>query len=588
MLEDNEKTCLKQIISNSRLSEVLMHSDELLFSMLENSSNAVVITNTDIEIVYANKQFENISGYQLSEVLGKNPRVLKSNFTPAETHASLKRAILNQQVWKGEFINIHKSGTEYVEHAVISPIRGKNRAVIGYLAEKRDITDLKSEQAKSHQMGFLDSLTNLSNRRYFIKEVERLFELPAENRPEFSILFIDLNRFKEINDSYGHDIGDQILIEAARRLTPQCHLNDTLARVGGDEFVCLHIHTSSSSSVELAKKFNAVFMSDFQVSGHELSISASIGFSSWPNDGDSMKNLLIAADFAMYESKRTNSKIFQFNKNLRDKLAREYLLAKKIAKADFYLVYQPKVDLNTMKVSGFEALLRWEDPELGVISPYEFIPLAESRGLIRNIGFWVLREVCNQLIRWDAEGVNFTGRVSINLSINQVEHDDCFQDIMDIIEETKAPINKIEFEVTESAMMQHPDKVMKVINNLSKEGFHFSIDDFGTGYSSLSYLTTLDAHTLKIDKSFIDNMNQNKNSRTVVKSIINLSHSLGIKVLAEGVETKQQLNSLLLFGCDMVQGYYFSRPVLTIQLPSVISTINHQTPRERFMRHGKM
>ncbi|TKF22267.1 EAL domain-containing protein [Vibrio genomosp. F6] len=576
--EMNQTTCYKQIISNSRLSEVLRYDSELFFSILHNSSNAILITNNQVEIVYVNKQFETISGYKLCEIIGKNPRFLKSKFTPEETHYSLKKALVDRQVWEGEFINIHKSGTEYFEHAVISPIKSTDQHLLGFFAEKRDITELKSEQARSHKIGYLDSLTHLSNRRYFIKAVERLFTIPKEDRPDFSILFIDLNRFKEINDGYGHEVGDQILIEAAKRFNQQCNLNDILARVGGDEFVCLHIHTDSFSAKTLARHLTASLVPDFKVAGSELNISASIGFSSWPNDGNSMKELLIAADFAMYESKNSNRNIFQFNQKLKNKLEREYLLAKKITKADFFLVYQPKVNLKTMQVAGAEALLRWDDPDLGTISPYEFIPIAESRGMIRKIGFWVLRETCTQLNRWKNEGFDFPGRVSINLSIHQVEHEECYQDIMDIINETNAPIRKIEFEVTESAMMQHPDKVKKVINKLSHEGFKFSIDDFGTGFSSLSYLTTLDAHILKIDKSFIDGMNQNRNSRTVVKSIINLSHSLDIKVLAEGVESRDQLKTLLLLGCDMIQGYYFSQPVLPVQLQQVVSSINHQIP----------
>ncbi|MGR5145074.1 sensor domain-containing protein [Photobacterium alginatilyticum] len=536
------------------------------YAIVHQSSNAVVITDSQRNILYVNKKFEEISGYTLSDVLGKNPRVLQSGKTPENTYQQMNMTLAQGYEWKGEFTNIHKDGHEYTEEAVITPIKDEVGKVVYYLAEKADITALKLAQNKIHSLAYQDSLTGLPNRMYFVEELKKLIHEFVSNRKKgFSVLFADLNRFKEINDTRGHLSGDIVLKEVASRFAEVVNNGDILARIGGDEFVFLHRHTSETSAPELAKRLSGNLQAPFFIDGHEHYIGVSIGSATYPADGDSVKQLLQCADIAMYHAKALKSLYSAYQSEMGTKRHREWNIARKLEKAadknQFYLMYQPKVDIKTGRLIGAEALLRWQNPELGEVYPAEFIPVAEQSGQMFAMGQWVIRQVCCQLKQWELGGLRLAGRLAINLSIQQVEHPDFYDQLVAIIESAGVSPSQIELEVTESVLMTHPESTSETLTSLTKLGFTIAIDDFGTGYSSLAYLKKIQASILKIDKSFIKNITINADDKTIVKSVVEMAHNLGLRVVAEGVEHQSQADYLSLVECDMAQGFLYSYPL---------------------------
>ncbi|MDV7102815.1 EAL domain-containing protein [Vibrio sp. TH_r3] len=537
----------------------------LFFSIVDQSSNAVVITNVDKNIIYVNKKFEQLSGYNLQDVIGKNPRILKSDHTSEETYRDLYISLQAGKPWHGIFINLHRNGNEYVAETVISPIINNRGEIVCYLAEKKDITAQRLAEDKIQKLTYFDNLTGLPNRAHFINESESLLNsVPTKGANNFSILFADLNKFKELNDSHGHLAGDAALKAVATRFSHQLTENDFIARVGGDEFVIIHKHSTPSSTTLLAKNIIESLSQPIDVLDKKYHLGVSVGSSSYPKDGRNLEELLSRSDLAMYKAKSLNKSYIAYTTIIGYEHNREIVLSSKLAKAKdnqhFSLQYQPKYQLNTNQVVGLEALLRWNDPDLGSISPVDFIPIAEKHNLMAEIGNWVIRQVCQQLNSWQSQGWEFQGRVAINISIQQIEQANFHDNFLTILKNESIKPTQIELEVTESILIRDTQKVIYILSRLEAIGVTIAIDDFGTGYSSLSYLKNLKANSLKIDRSFIHNVTDDIHDKTIVQSIIDLAHNLNLSVIAEGVETEQQLKHLQSIGCEIAQGFYYSKP----------------------------
>lgn len=546
----------------------------LLFRIVDNSSNAVVITDANKNILYVNRKFEQISGYSLNEVMGENPRVLKSHRTPAGTYRDMNRTLSAVKVWKGIFINIHKQGHEYVEEATITPVCNAEGIVSYYIAEKKDITAQKAAEQSIERLTHFDSLTELPNRACFIERASWLTNQHTDHEHTFSILFADLNRFKELNDTRGHLAGDSALKQVARRFERCLAPDDLLARIGGDEFVIIHRRSSNNSTAALAEKIIGSLTHPIEIEGQDSYLGVSIGSAEWPRDGNILSDLLAHADLAMYQAKSKGAHYIPYDTNIGSNYQREFSLSNKLGDAiknnRLFLVYQPKVDLSSGRICGLEALMRWSDPEMGMISPAEFIPIAEKQNQMNKLGSWLITQACQQFKLWQSQGLTLTGRMAINISIAQLEHPDFYHTLVSTVEHAGLSPQMFELEVTESILMSDPDRAMEILTELDKQGFAITIDDFGTGYSSMSYLKKLNASVLKIDKSFIDNLTSDKGDQAIVKSIIELSHNFGMSVVAEGVETDAQLNALQALNCDMVQGYYFFKPISADEINALL------------------
>lgn len=551
---------------DSSISDITVQEKlSLFFSIVNQSTNAVVITNADKDIIYVNTKFEALSGYALTEVLGKNPRVLKSNKTPVGTYRDMHRKLQSGQTWKGVFINVHRNGDEYVEEAVITPVTNEVGDIIYYLAEKKDITALRDAKDSILKLTHYDSLTELPNRAYFIEEASMLTNFPPSDNNSFAILFADLDRFKELNDTNGHLASDLALQEVARRVEKALPPSDFVARVGGDEFVVVHHRATPDTTAELAARLSGALNQAFIIKGREFFLGVSIGASIWPHDGETLSDIMANADLAMYKAKSLGQSFVPYTGLIGSRFHRAVELSHQLSHAihnnQFHLVYQPKYDLATGEMMGVEALLRWESPKFGSVSPAEFIPIVEKHQMMFPVGKWVITAACEQLHQWKSEGVVLPGHLAVNISVQQIEHPDFLDGITNLIVNAGLSPSMFELEVTESVLMSAPDRAVHVLMELAARGFCISIDDFGTGFSSLSYLKKLDAKILKIDKSFIDNITTSTHDQVIVKSIVDLAQNLGLSVIAEGVETKEQEQHLIDIGCNAAQGFYYSKPI---------------------------
>ncbi|MDD2721607.1 MAG: EAL domain-containing protein [Gallionella sp.] len=536
-----------------------------LSQAVEQSPSTVVITDLNANIEYANASFTRTTGYQLSEVLGMNPRILHSGKTPKVTYDDMWAHLSNGQPWKGEFINRRKDGSEFIESVRISPLRLSGGEVTNYLAIKEDITEQKQAAARIQQLAHFDFLTGLPNQTLLKSRVSQSMNLAQRSNTGLAVLFMDLDHFKNVNDTLGHRIGDELLIQLAIRLQALLREEDTLSRMGGDEFVLVLPNTDADGAAHVAEKVLSTVAQSFHIEQYELVVTPSIGIAMYPNDGTDFDKLYQSADVAMYRAKLEGRNSFRFfTSEMQQRSARRLLLENALRHAldrqQLQLYYQPQVSMQDGKIIGAEALLRWHHPELGAISPAEFIPVAEESGLILSIGEWVLRTTAEQLRRWQEQGLPLV-TIAVNLSAVQFRHPHLPELIKQILAETGVCPQHIELELTESVAMDTPLAAIAVMDELHACGIRMSIDDFGTGYSSLSYLKKFKVNKLKIDQSFVRNITEDAESRALVTAIITLSSSLGFQTIAEGVETASQLAFLRLQGCDEAQGYYFSKPL---------------------------
>ena len=663
---------------------------------VENSDNAIVITNAERKIQYANETFELHTGYKIEEVMGENPNVLKSNLHSDDFYREMNETLDRGEKWQGELINKRKDGALLYEKASIVPII-VNGELVQYLAIKLDITEYIETQQKMQQsavafetigegilitdeerkiisvnpafikmfgytaeeligkeptvvsssedhtlfyqklrktlaskdrwsgrvegitksgmlipvwltitvvrdeegniqnsiviytslqeiiemeervdfLAYHDDLTKLPNRTYIERELADIFELARLSGEKVALLFIDLDRFKVINDTLGHHIGDGMLIVLSERIKKVVGANDLLARFGGDEFVVvMNAVQEKRDAGLLAEKILAVIKKPIRVKDYHLNTTASIGIALYPDDGDEINVMIKHADGAMYHAKERGKDNYQFytrqlsvDMHMRHDLEQKLLHA--IEKNELSLVYQPQYDLKSRKVIGVEALLRWSSPELGQVPPDHFIPVAEETGMIVEIGKFVLEKASRAYMLWREEGLELSW-IAVNLSSVQFRQSDLLEDFSEIIKRTGIPAENIEMEITERCMMENTEENLLILTGFKKIGCSISIDDFGTGYSSMNYLKSFSLDKIKIDKSFVDNLPSDDNNREVSMAIIALSQSLGYQVIAEGIENKAQEDFLREQGCDYGQGYYFSRPLKSEALMSFI------------------
>jgi len=532
---------------------------------VEQSPSSILITDLDANIVYANATFTRITGYALGDVLGHNPRILHSGKTPKETYDDMWSHLTRGERWEGEFINRRRDGSEYIELARLSPVRDEQGVVTNYLAIKDDITAKKQAEARIEHLAHFDQLTGLPNRTLLQDHFKFALSLAQRNQQQLAVMFLDLDHFKTINDTLGHNIGDQLLMEVGRRLKSTVREEDTVSRQGGDEFILVLPSVDANGAAKVAKKLLDAVAVPYQYAVHELITTPSIGIALYPGDGEDMDTLSKHADAAMYQAKQAGRNDFRFfTRAMQIDSARHLRLATELrhalARSELFLHYQPQVCMRDGRVIGAEALLRWQHPELGLISPAEFIPIAEDSGLIIAIGEWVLRTAAAQAKAWlDAGQTEFV--MAVNLSAVQFRHADLVQRVTAILIETGLPAQALELELTEAVAMDDPQAAVAVMDRLHANGLRMSIDDFGTGYSSLSYLKRFKVYKLKIDQSFVRDIGSDPEDKAIVTAIINMASSLGMHTIAEGVETAEQLAFLRLHGCDEVQGYYFSKPL---------------------------
>ncbi len=418
--------------------------------------------------------------------------------------------------------------------------------------------------AHIHRLAFFDSLTGLPNRNHLSSLLTDAVATARDNCSQLALLLLDLDYIREINESYGHEAGDKVLVQVAQKLQDLSEDNCTVARFGGDDFVIICNQNNQSKAISLAKHILAAIKQPFLLDANSFSISGSIGIALYPNDSDNPTDLLSQADLAMSKVKEAGGGFRFYKSKMSHELNRELELLQRLECAveerNLQLHYQPKVELCSGQIIGAEALLRWHDPILGSISPAEFIPIAEGRGLMSTIGEWVLRKACGQIKLWTEQGLTCRGRIAVNVSARQLEDPYFLERIARVMEETGVSPSAVEMELTESCLMDDPERMFELMAELRNLGFSIAIDDFGTGYSSLVYLKRIPIDTLKIDQTFVRNMLDDNNDRAIISTILAIAQQMGLTTVAEGVETEEQRQALLQLGCGMGQGYYFCRP----------------------------
>ena len=564
-----------------RLDEALRERDEALLrsrkdlslarKVIEASLDGIMILDGTNQIEFVNPAFTRMTGYPPEEIIGRNPNILKSGHHDAGFYQHMYETLNKQDYWQGEIWNRRKNGEIFPEWLTINVIRDDEGAISQYAAIFSDITERKKTEERIKNLAYFDVLTALPNRRLFTDRLQIAIANAHRHGHLMAIMFLDLDLFKRINDSLGHGIGDQVLIETAARLGHCIREGDTVARLGGDEFTILlpeieHIEDAA----KLAERLIAHVRQPFIIDEHELYVTTSIGIAVYPDDGQTVEALIKNADTAMYRAKDLGRNSFQLytaamNARSFERLTMESSLRHAVTRGEFRLVYQVKVDMTTGRMSGVEALVRWHHPEMGLVSPVDFIPLAEDMGVISEIGEWVLREACTQCKHWHDLGLPPV-RIAVNVSALQFRETKVPEVVARALRDTGLAPQFLELELTETVLMQRVEEVVVVLKELRAMGIRISIDDFGTGYSSLSYLKRMPIDALKVDRSFVNDIFGEDDQVTdegaeIVSTIINLAHNLKLKAIAEGVETAAQAAFLQSKGCDEVQGFLISRPV---------------------------
>jgi diguanylate cyclase (GGDEF)-like protein/PAS domain S-box-containing protein len=548
-------------ISQRKKYEEKLH---LLASVFANAAEGIIITGLDGTIEEVNPGFSKITGYSTEEAIGKNPSILKSKHHGPDFYANMWREIREKGQWSGEIRNRRKGGESYPERLSISAVTDYKGDVSHYISVFYDISDIKRGEEQLQHQAYHDALTGLPNRLLFLDRLETALVRARRNNTKVAVLFLDMDNFKTINDSLGHNIGDRLLQEVAEILVETLREEDTVARFGGDEFVILVPATESEWNVcEIAKRILAAFSSPLHLEETELYASFSIGISLFPGDGTDPQSLIKNADLAMYQAKAQGKNTCHLytesmNTAVSRRLELENNLRRAMEREEFEVFYQPKVDIASGAISGCEALIRWRKNG-NLVSPEEFIPLAEDTGLIVPIGEWVLRNACRAAQSWREKGYPLA--VAVNLSPRQFHQEGLIPMILGVLEGTGLPASLLELEVTEGIVMDNVEEAIHTLNLLREKGIRFAIDDFGTGYSSLQYLRQLPLDTLKIDRAFIKDLPENKEDVAITTATISMAHSLGLTVVAEGVETEAQLDFLRQYACEQIQGYLFSKPV---------------------------
>ncbi|MBI1907429.1 MAG: EAL domain-containing protein [Rhodocyclales bacterium] len=547
-------------------------------TVFEHTREGVVITDAQCNIIAVNAAFSEITGYGEAEVIGRNPGMLKSGRHGKQFYQQMWASINQSGYWRGEIWNRRKNGEIYPEWQTVSVVRDDTGTITNYVAVLSDISSIRESEATLEHLAHHDSLTGLPNRLLFTARVEHALKRAQRDGQSVALLFVDLDHFKNINDSLGHPVGDLLLMQAAERLLGVVRDGDTVARLGGDEFtLLLEGLRDERGATHIAAKIVEAFNDPFIVDGHVLHVGVSIGISVSPADGEDFPILLRNADAAMYHAKARGRNGYQFytaelTASAQERMSLENSLRQALRLDQFEVYYQPQLDLASGQVIGAEALLRWNHPEMGLVGPDRFIPVAEDTGLIIPIGAWILQSACRQLRQWQRDGLPLK-RVSVNLSGQQLRRGDLVATVRQALAESGLAAQSLELEITEGFIMQQAEKAIEVLDQLRALGVTLSIDDFGTGYSSLAYLKRLPIDTLKIDKSFVRDIPHDVNDEAIARAVIALATSLQLGVIAEGIETAEQRTFLLNQGCRQGQGYLFSPPVPAARFVSYLEQV---------------
>lgn len=531
--------------------------------IFDRAAEGVVVTDAQNQVLTVNAAFTEVTGYTIDDMLGKNPSVLKSGRQPPEFYQNMWQQLNTKGWWQGEIWNRRKNGDIYLEWLSVNAVKDHSGKVLNYVGLLSDITLVRNSQQRIEYLATHDELTGLPNRTLVLDRLNLALARARRQQTQVSVLFVDLDNFKYVNDSLGHEQGDALLVQVARRLREALRTADTVARLGGDEFIVIIEATNDDETRLLAERILASVSGSYLLSEKDLFISASVGISCYPADGELPSELMKCADTAMYRAKAQgkNSYLF-FTAEMADmasiRVDIEAGLREAISKGELFLEYQPQILLKDGSVIGAEALLRWRRGQ-DIIPPGNFIPVAEESSIIMELEEWAMKEACRQVQEWDAAGLP-PCRLSVNISGRHFRNPGMASRLHRIVEEHAIRPGRLCIEITES-VLANVDQAMDALSALRASGFSTSIDDFGTGFSSLSYLKRFPIEELKIDRSFTLGVASDTDDRAIVQAIIALAHSLGLTVVAEGVEDATQEEQLRAFGCDSVQGYLYARPL---------------------------
>lgn len=570
LIKIGEQHCLLSIMRDITERQSMQAKLLLAATVFESTIEGVVITDPQQRITAINQAFSKITGYSEAQALGQTPRILASGQHDSDFFNGMWQQLAEHGHWQGEIWNRRLNNETFPGWLTINEVRDKDNQISHYVGVIADITPLKQAQERLDYQAHHDPLTGLPNRLLFESRLSAALRDAQTDNKHGAVLFLDLDRFKHINDSLGHPVGDHLLIAIAGRLKQQLRDMDTVSRLGGDEFIILLPGLAQSRDAEtIAAKLLNCFSAPFTIEGHTLYISASIGISLYPVDGEDVATLVKNADAAMYQSKaKGRNRVEHYTLDLTSiasaRITLETDLRQALERNELELYYQPKLDLASQTVIGAEALIRWQHPELGEILPDQFIPLAEDTGLILPLGNWVLQQACKQMHEWQLQYADF-GTLSVNLSGLQLRQTKLISNMRDLLQQYTLPANLLQLEITESFIMNRTEGSLAALHQLKALGLQLAIDDFGTGYSSLSYLKQLPLDVLKIDKSFVHGLPDDPNDAAISRAIITLGRNLDLTVVAEGVETDEQVQFLAREGCEQIQGYVVSPPLTASQ-----------------------
>jgi diguanylate cyclase (GGDEF)-like protein/PAS domain S-box-containing protein len=562
-LELNGRRCVVLVVRDVTRQKEQEEAVRLAARVFESTAEGILITDPRSCIVAVNQAFTELTGYSEDDVRGHQPSLLASGRHDRRFFDEMWQGINRSGRWHGELWNRTKSGEVRPYLMTISALRDDHEVVLNYVGVMRDISTIKQSQQQLEYMANYDALTGLGNRNLLYARLKVGIEKASRHRRQLAIVFVDLDNFKVINDTLGHDVGDVLLAEIAKRIKSCVRQEDVVCRLGGDEFtVYVEDFVDAQALVGTAQRLTQAVAEPCRISGHDIFVTASVGISIYPNDGQTMSELLKNADTAMYKAKEQGKNGFQFFREDMNARAFERLvfvsgLRRALDRSEFRLVYQPQVQLADRQVLGAECLLRWSHPDMGEVSPGSFIPVAEETGLIVPIGEWVFGEVCRQLREWDGAAV----RVSVNVSARQFRQPELVELIRRSLNDARLQPDALAVELTESALIDDPENAAATLGKLKDMGLTISLDDFGTGYSSLSYLKRFPIDSLKIDRAFVRDIVTDPDDAAIVTAIITMAQSLKLDVVAEGVETQQQVDFLRARGCHAAQGYFFSKPL---------------------------
>lgn len=545
-----------------RRQEAVIHR---LSEALDQSPSPVIMTDTQACILYVNRAFTEISGYTAEEVLGHNPRLLQSGLTPRSTYLEMWQKLPQGLPWQGELINRRKNGQVYTESASLYPIRDAFGQVTHYVAHKEDISLRREAEERIRALSNFDVLTGLSNKQSFEEQLADALQRSHVQRQRLSLLWFNLDQFKLINESLGHGAGDELLVAQANRLRRSLGAQILLARYSSDVYVAIVPQADQATVALMVQGALTLLQTPVQLQGQTVLSGASAGVAVFPDDAQTASTLTSAAEVAMYRAKQDGGNTLRFfapemQAYTRRSLALASGLKHAVAHNELFLVFQPQCALDSGVLTGAEALLRWRHPEWGLVSPAEFIPIAEQSGAIVAIDLWVLEHAARQVQAWDAQGMPELV-VAVNVSAAQFGRPDFVEEVLDTLQRVGVAPQRIEIELTEAVALKQPEQAEATIRKLHAAGFRVALDDFGTGYSSMSYLKRYAIDKLKIDQSFVRDLADESSDQAIVTAIIRMAHSLGLRTIAEGVETVEQARLLQIYGCDEMQGYWYSRPL---------------------------